>query len=525
MRAKSKQGHARHEQKHEVTVDARPPKRANEWGHGAATPENSEAERGESPTMPSPGDILLGKYCVERVLGQGGMGTVVAARHIELGELYAIKIMLPDIMDKHDAVNRFLREARASARLKSDHVARVHDISRPDDGLLFMVMEYLEGTDLKTHLASHGRLPAKEAITYVLQACEAIAEAHEKEIVHRDIKPANLFLTRKPKTGAPIVKVLDFGISKQLNPAPGSDLTKTGAMLGSPLYMSPEQMTHARNVDARTDIWSLGVVLYELVTGKVPFEGETLTQVVHSVMNVAPKPIRAHVPDVSPSLEAVIQHCLAKNIEGRYPNVEALQKALEQVLAGAFVEESFEDTSRAGLSQPDDKTQGNEVRASAATSQNDSENRPPTKRTRAAVAAVISVVTVLLGAGTYVSMRSPSHTETNSNDLSARAESVDTVPVEQPRAPVGSALAEPVVTAQEASAAALPSASAKAASNLHGATFASSTTTARTGAPKGSTKSVDDAAPSASAAPKAENSTVAPAPTDGGARKWRKGPL
>lgn len=521
MRAKSKQGHARHEQENEVTVDARPLRRANEWPHAAATPENSEAERGESPTMPSPGDILLGKYCVERVLGQGGMGTVVAARHIELGELYAIKVMLPDIMDKHDAVNRFLREARASARLKSDHVARVHDISRPDDGLLFMVMEYLEGTDLKTHLASHGRLPTDEAITYVLQACEAIAEAHEKEIVHRDIKPANLFLTRKPKTGAPLVKVLDFGISKQLNPAPGSDLTKTGAMLGSPLYMSPEQMTHARNVDARTDIWSLGVVLYELVTGKVPFEGETLTQVVHSVMNVAPKPIRAHVPDVSPSLEAVIQRCLAKNPEGRYPNVEALQKALEQVLAGASVMDDVppDETSLSG-----DAPASTTLR-SAAASQMDSENRPPAKRTRTAAGAVIGVVALLLGAGTYVSMRLPAHTETNSNDLGARAESVDTVPDEQPRAPVGSALAEPLVTAQEASAAALPSASAKVASHLHAATFASSTTTARTGAPKGSTKSVDDAAPSASAAPKAESSTVAPAPTDGGARKWRKGPL
>jgi len=279
-----------------------------------------------------PGDTLLGKYRIERVLGQGGMGVVVAARHLELGELYAIKVMLPHMLDDQDAVERFLREARAAARLKGDHATRVHDVGHAEDGTLLMVMEHLEGTDLKRCLAERGRLPANEAITYVLQACEAIAEAHEIGIVHRDLKPANLFLARKRKSTTPQLKVLDFGIAKEMKPEPGQDLTKTGAMLGSPLYTSPEQMIHSRNVDTRTDIWSLGVAIYELVTGTVPFEGETFTQVVHSVLNLTPKSIREHVPDLSRALDVVILRCLAKSPEMRYPTVDALAEALRDAL-------------------------------------------------------------------------------------------------------------------------------------------------------------------------------------------------
>jgi serine/threonine-protein kinase len=278
--------------------------------------------------------VLFGKYCVERVLGQGGMGVVVAARHIELGQLYAIKVMLPGLLGNPDAINRFLREARASARLKGDHVARVHDVGHAVGGALFMVMEYLEGCDLKTYLAERRHLSTKEAVTYVLQACEAVAEAHENEIVHRDIKPANLFLTRKHKTGAPLIKVLDFGISKELNLNPGADLTKTGVMLGSPLYMSPEQMLHARNVDIRTDIWSLGVVLYELITGELPFTGKTVTQVAYSVTNLEPKPIAPYMVGISSAVKAVILRCLSKDPDKRFANVESLVQALTQTVPG-----------------------------------------------------------------------------------------------------------------------------------------------------------------------------------------------
>lgn len=308
-------------------------------------------------TALAPGDLLLGKYRVERVLGQGGMGSVFSARHIELAELYAIKVMLPNALGNQDAEERFLREARIAAKLESEHVARVFDVGRADDGSLFMVMEHLKGRDLKAHLAERRRLPSEEAITYVRQACEALAEAHEMGIVHRDIKPANLFLTHKRKNPTPFIKILDFGISKELQPAEGQDLTKTGTMLGSPLYMSPEQMLYSRKVDARTDIWSLGVVLYELVTGVVPFSGETFTHVVHSVMSLEPEPIQTFVADLPAALDVVIQRCLQKDAAERYPSVDELSAALEKVLknepverssSNSFVHKSLADTESAG---------------------------------------------------------------------------------------------------------------------------------------------------------------------------------
>jgi serine/threonine-protein kinase len=210
------------------------------------------------------GRVLLGKYRIEHVLGHGGMGMVLGARHLELGELFALKLLLPHALADEDLKHRFAREARAAARLKGEHAARVHDIGRLEDGAPYMVMEYLEGTDLRALLRARGPLPAAEAVDYMLQACHAIREAHALGIVHRDLKPANLFLARRPD-GSACMKVLDFGISKELGSVAG-DLTKTGELLGSPLYMSPEQMVRRRDVDGRSDVWALGVVLYELTT-------------------------------------------------------------------------------------------------------------------------------------------------------------------------------------------------------------------------------------------------------------------
>lgn len=291
------------------------------------------------------GDTILGKYRVERVLGQGGMGVVLAVRHVQLGELYAMKMMHTRLPTGDDAAGRFVREARASARLKGDHVARVHDVGRTDEGDLFMVMDYLEGLDLKMHLAQNGRLPVEEAVDYILQACEGIGEAHEMGIVHRDIKPANLFLVPNKKTGRASIKVLDFGISKNMNPGESTDLTQSGTMLGSPLYMSPEQMQYAHQVDSRTDIWSLGVVLYELITGKVPFPGETMTQVVHGVMNLEPKPVQYHVPTVPASIDAVIKQCLKKDAELRLPTIDGLVQALQSSLNDASIKQVGPDVT------------------------------------------------------------------------------------------------------------------------------------------------------------------------------------
>ncbi|MBK9266172.1 MAG: protein kinase [Polyangiaceae bacterium] len=290
------------------------------------------------------GEILLGKYRVERVLGQGGMGVVVAARHVHLGELFAIKMLLPSGLSHPDAVERFLREARAAAKLKGEHVARVHDVGILEDGAPYMVMEHLAGNDLKQIVKSRGGLPLEEAALYVYQACEAVAEAHANGVVHRDLKPANLFLIRRPN-GTPCVKVLDFGISKELDPnnTVGSDLTKTGAFMGSPLYMSPEQMANIKATDMRSDIWGLGVILYELTTGKLPFTAQAVTELVTKVLATEPLPPSQVRPDIPQAFDAIVLKCLEKRPEHRFQSVHELMGQLlpyasasaPQVLAAA----------------------------------------------------------------------------------------------------------------------------------------------------------------------------------------------
>ncbi len=273
------------------------------------------------------GDVVAGKYRVERVLGVGGMGVVVAAIHLHLDQRVALKFVRPEAAENAQAVERFMREARAAARLKSEHVAKVHDVALLESGMPYLVMEYLEGADLGRVLAEQGPLSIESAADYVIQACEAVAEAHAIGIVHRDIKPQNLFLTRR-LGGAPMVKVLDFGISK-IAAVIGARLTQTASVMGSPLYMAPEQMRSARNVDPRADIWALGVVLYELLTGRVPFDAETMTELCLKVVQDAPVPPETLRFDLPPALRAIIARCLEKDPTRRFAEAGELAAALE----------------------------------------------------------------------------------------------------------------------------------------------------------------------------------------------------
>jgi serine/threonine-protein kinase len=278
------------------------------------------------------GDLLAGKYRVKEVLGTGGMGVVVAAEHVQLAQLVAIKFLLPDACQEPDAVARFLREARAAVQIRSEHVARVTDVGTLEGGAPYTVMEYLRGTDLARTMSSRGPFPIFEAVDFVLQACEAVAEAHALGIVHRDLKPSNLFVAERAD-GSPLIKVLDFGISKWLGHARVNDdvaasMTATNMMMGSPRYMSPEQVRSSKNVDARTDIWSLGVILYELLTGCPLYPSNTMSEVLAMVVADPPTPLRAKRPDAPADLEHTILRCLEKDPARRIATVAELARSL-----------------------------------------------------------------------------------------------------------------------------------------------------------------------------------------------------
>jgi serine/threonine-protein kinase len=278
----------------------------------------------------SEGDILADKYRVERVLGRGGMGVVVAAHHIQLDEKVALKFLLPEALENAETVARFGREARAAVKIKSEHVARVIDVGTLPNGAPYMVMEYLEGEDLADWLRNRGPMPVEQAVEFVLQACVAVADAHALGIVHRDLKPANLFCVRR-SDGQLSIKVLDFGISKMTGPpgsGPGVAITRTASLMGTPLYMSPEQMRSSRDVDAKTDIWALGAILFELMAARPAFLAVSLTELAIKVNNDPAPSIRSLRQDVPDALDAIIFRCLEKDPRARFRNVAELALAL-----------------------------------------------------------------------------------------------------------------------------------------------------------------------------------------------------
>jgi serine/threonine-protein kinase len=275
--------------------------------------------------VPALGDVIAGKYQVLRQLGAGGMGVVLAARHLHLGQIVAVKVLHPARRADATTLARFRREAEAAVRLTSDHAGRVFDFGELPGGAPYIVLEYLDGCSLQTVLEQRGVLPIATAVEYVLQAIDAVMDAHSFGMIHRDIKPDNLFLTRRGSRSC--IKVLDFGVVK-CGTLSGS-LTATGTTLGSPAYMSPEQMQGAHAVDARADIWSLGAVLYELVTGRLPFEAPSLTEVMDAVATAHPVPPRSLRPELPAEIERAILRCLSKGPSDRFSSVAELAAVLE----------------------------------------------------------------------------------------------------------------------------------------------------------------------------------------------------
>ncbi len=301
----------------------------------------------DSELWPPLGAVVCAKYRIERLIGRGGMGVVMLARHLRLDEDVALKFLLPEAMKKPAIVARFEREARALVKLKSPHVARVLDVEVAENGTPFIVMEYLEGQSLAGLVRGGSALPVELAVEYILQACEAVAEAHAMNIVHRDLKPGNLFLTTGPD-GSEVVKVLDFGVSKigGLESQSGAEIeTLPDAVVGSPPYMSPEQLRSSKSVDPRTDIWSLGVVLFEIVTGRMPFAAQNLHEHYTKLMLEAP-PLPTQVRDDLPAaLDAIVGKCLEREPDARYANVGELARDLA-ALAPERARASAERTQR-----------------------------------------------------------------------------------------------------------------------------------------------------------------------------------
>jgi eukaryotic-like serine/threonine-protein kinase len=273
-----------------------------------------------------PGELLAGRYRIETVLGEGGMGVVVAATHMQLGKRVAVKILRPQLASDEEQSARFSREAHAGVRLTGEHSVHVLDVGQLEDGTPYMVMEFLVGADLGEVLTQRRKLTPADAVDYILQATEGIAEAHAHGIIHRDVKPQNLFLTHRAD-GSPLIKVLDFGLNKDVDN--DKSLTKSRTIFGSPYYMSPEQMKASRDVDARTDIWALGACLYELVVGEPPFEAPTVAELTIKVLQETPVLPHLREPAVPEGLSTVILLCLERDPSRRFPDVRALAAALE----------------------------------------------------------------------------------------------------------------------------------------------------------------------------------------------------
>ncbi|HKO51276.1 MAG TPA: serine/threonine-protein kinase [Polyangiaceae bacterium] len=290
------------------------------------------AESEGTASIPEVGQVIVGKYRIDSVVGSGGMGIVLSATHLDLGQPVAIKVLTVSDEDerREEARERFLREGRATAALVSDHVVRVYDVGTLANGAPFMIMELLRGQDLARTLVQQGPLIIERACDYVRQAAEAIACAHAHGIVHRDLKPSNLFLTQR-SDGSPLVKVLDFGISKTTGAEQeraSSDLTVERSVLGTPFYMSPEQVRDAKTVDHRTDIWSLGLILHELLSGSPAFEGTTLPGICASIAADPPAALRLKRSEVPLEVEAIVLKCLEKDPAKRFQTARELASRL-----------------------------------------------------------------------------------------------------------------------------------------------------------------------------------------------------
>jgi eukaryotic-like serine/threonine-protein kinase len=295
------------------------------------------------------GTTLSGRYLITRKVGQGGMGAVYEATHTIIGKRVAVKVLLDKYAKREALVARLEQEAKLASSIGHEHIIDINDFGVTEDGRNFVVMEFLEGESLAECLQRELRLPEQRVLQIGQQAASALAAAHAKGIVHRDIKPENIFLLRRKERD--FVKVVDFGISKSLRASSEQEdqprLTQTGMVLGTPLYMSPEQARGDDDLDARVDVYALGVIMYEASTGKVPFQGNNYLSVISQVLGEDPTPPTQLVPNLSDEFEALVLRAMAKHRDDRYASCEALLRDLN-----ALIEDPSHSTERARITSP-----------------------------------------------------------------------------------------------------------------------------------------------------------------------------
>jgi serine/threonine-protein kinase len=340
------------------------------------------------------GNVLNGRYLIEEPLGSGGMGNVYAARHVKLGTRLAIKVLLPELLSDADAISRFAREARASAKIADENVVRILDVGQLDSGVPYMVMEFLEGQDAAAYLKEHGRLSVEHAIDAMLQSCAALGAAHAMNIIHRDIKPSNLFFVPRA-AGRPLVKMLDFGVSKIVSSGnhKASQMTKAGSILGSPGYVPPEQWFHTNTADKRSDIWALGILFYEFLTGRVPFEAPSVPVLATKIAYDPPLPPRRLRDEIPADVETVVLRCLEKSPDDRFQDVTSMAVALRSC------QRRYLDRSGSADKQP--------MRVGiAAVAAFDRRLRAFPLSTRTAAVALVALL-LIVGIGSFVYKRGP----------------------------------------------------------------------------------------------------------------------